>query len=1056
LASFLATGIVVFLGFRILANRRTESEVLARIQGRNLTQAMDQNISGTLQRIDLALGNVIGELDATRRNGKPNRPRMEQFLAMEGNLLPWPGIIWVADSQGRAILGNRPIKEVPPWENRWWFLYCKTHPDSRLVISKPLIGFFTKQWVIPCVRRYNLPNGDFGGVVVIPLSVDHLQSLLSGYELGVGGVLTIRDSDGGFIARYPKISNGYPLEIGNTMGSVELKKFIRSGAEEGIYFVESPVDKLPRIFANRRLKNAPLIVGAGIAQADYLAHWYRDRIRTLAVMGISLLGIWTFTWFLWHSWESQVRNTMALSMSEERFRLAMDATSDGIWDWNVETGDVFFSPAYTKMLGYDPDEFAARSTSWVELIVPEDRARVLAINEACIQGVSPGFEVEYRMKAQDGTLRWILGRGKAIVRDSQGHALRILGTHVDVTRRKQIEEALREGEERYRSLFNNAEVGMFRTRLDGSEILDFNDRYLQLLGRTADEVLHKPSTIVWPDPQKRVEMVQRLIADGQVTDFEMRIQTADGKVLDCLTSVKLFREESILEGSLLDITERKQAESALRDSEARLQRAESVSRLGNWELDLIGRKFQCSAGARKIYGLPGNVWPMADVQAIPLPEYRGMLDLCLKNLIEHNHPYTVEFRIKRPNDGQILDIQSISEYDPERHTVFGVIHDITDRKKAEKEKIELQTQLQQARKMESLGTLAGGVAHDMNNVLGAILGLASANLETLPAGSPAYRAFDTISRAATRGGEMVKSLLGFARQDRVEERELDLNAILQSQVSLLERTTLSKVHLDLDLEPGLRPIRGDASAISNTFMNLCVNAVDAMPDNGILTLRTRNLDSNAVEIVVEDTGTGMPKEVLDRAMEPFFTTKEVGKGTGLGLSMVYRAVKAHQGQIHIRSAPGEGTQVRMRFPACEPAFKPTESITESISEPSLRRLNVLLVDDDELIQSSIGTILQTMGHTVITTPSGEEALATIEAGIKPDVVILDMNMPGLGGSGTLPRLRTMLPEVPVLLSTGRADQATLDLAKAYPFVTLLPKPFNLKELQQHLSPLGQG
>ena len=117
---------------------------------------------------------------------------------------------------------------------------------------------------------------------------------------------------------------------------------------------------------------------------------------------------------------------------------------------------------------------------------------------------------------------------------------------------------------------------------------------------------------------------------------------------------------------------------------------------------------------------------------------------------------------------------------------------------------------------------------------------------------------------------------------------------------------------------------------------------------------------------------------------------------------------------------------------------------------------MLLVDDDELIQSSIGTILQTMGHTVITTPSGEEALATIEAGIKPDVVILDMNMPGLGGSGTLPRLRTMLPEVPVLLSTGRADQATLDLAKAYPFVTLLPKPFNLKELQQHLSPLGQG
>ncbi|MDR3682539.1 MAG: ATP-binding protein, partial [Geothrix sp.] len=365
----------------------------------------------------------------------------------------------------------------------------------------------------------------------------------------------------------------------------------------------------------------------------------------------------------------------------------------------------------------------------------------------------------------------------------------------------------------------------------------------------------------------------------------------------------------------------------------------------------------------------------------------------------------------------------------------------------------LEAELLQSQKLESLGSLAGGVAHDMNNVLGAILGLASANLETLPPESPAYRAFDTISRAATRGGEMVRSLLSFARQSRVEAQELDLNALLQEEVRLLERTTLSKVRLELDLEPGLRPIRGDANALAHAFMNLCVNAVDAMPETGTLALRTRNLGDRSVEVRVEDTGTGMPREVLERALEPFFTTKEVGKGTGLGLSMVYTVVKAHQGQMELLSEPGRGTVVRLLFPACEPGVHAPEGEEGPRPEGPSRTLNVLLVDDDELIQDSMETVIQTLGHAVISASSGEAALAIIEGGFEPDVVILDVNMPGFGGSGTLPRLRALLPEVPVLLSTGRADQTAVNLAEDYPHVTLLPKPFSLDKLQQCLEPL---
>jgi len=361
--------------------------------------------------------------------------------------------------------------------------------------------------------------------------------------------------------------------------------------------------------------------------------------------------------------------------------------------------------------------------------------------------------------------------------------------------------------------------------------------------------------------------------------------------------------------------------------------------------------------------------------------------------------------------------------------------------------------------MESLGTLAGGVAHDMNNVLGAILGLASAHIGTQPYGSPLHQALDTICKATERGGKMVRSLLSFARQSPAESQKLDINTILREQLSLLERTTLAAVCLHINLEAELRPIMGDASALTHAFINLCINAVDAMPENGTLTLHSRNVDNDWIEVVVEDNGIGMPKEVLEKAMEPFFTTKGIGKGTGLGLSMVFSTVKAHRGQMAIESETGKGTRVRLRFPACEqetPVPAAASAVAEATPAPP-GSLQVLLVDDDDLILSSVLAILEALGHTAVNTAqSGEEALAILEAGLEPDLVILDMNMPGLGGIGTLPRLRRLRPAVPVLLSTGRVDQTALTLASDHAGVTLLSKPFGLRELQKHLEGIGLG
>jgi len=369
---------------------------------------------------------------------------------------------------------------------------------------------------------------------------------------------------------------------------------------------------------------------------------------------------------------------------------------------------------------------------------------------------------------------------------------------------------------------------------------------------------------------------------------------------------------------------------------------------------------------------------------------------------------------------------------------------------ANTEKIELLAQLLQSQKMESLGMLAGGIAHDMNNILGAILSLACAQVLSLPGDSPACMAFTMTRDAALRGREMVKHLLNFARQGAGEKRPIDLNAVITEQVRLLKYTTLAKVHLEMELCPDLRPMTGDASALSHVLMNLCVNAMDAMAEGGTLTLVTRNVGEGLVEVEVRDVGCGMSREVLDRAMVPFFTTKEVGKGTGLGLAIVYAVVKAHAGQVDIQSEPGRGTRVTLSFPAGAVLVPEPESQAPSLGVAPVTALAVLLVDDDDLILSSTRMLVEALGHTVTAVESGEEAILRLEAGLRPDLVILDMNMPGLGGKETLPQLRRLCPLVSILLATGRPDQTALDLIETDPGVALLPKPFTLEELQWHL------
>jgi len=385
--------------------------------------------------------------------------------------------------------------------------------------------------------------------------------------------------------------------------------------------------------------------------------------------------------------------------------------------------------------------------------------------------------------------------------------------------------------------------------------------------------------------------------------------------------------------------------------------------------------------------------------------------------------------------------------------VLGIAQNITESKLAHEERQAIEAQLKHSQNLESLGSLAGGVAHDMNNVMGAILILASSLREKAAPTDPICGSLDMIVNSCLRGRGVVQSLLYFAHKDIQEDKPLDLNAMVREMAHFLAHTTLKRIQFEMDLQEDLRLVCGDESALSHALMNLCVNAVDAMPGGGTLRITTYCLPDGGIAARVRDTGEGMSAEVLAKSMEPFFTTKAVGKGTGLGLSMVYGTMRAHDGALEMTSELGKGTEAVLVFPASR--------ISQSLSVPrspaeiplALRVLDILLVDDDELILESMAEVLEGFDHRVVIARGGAEAIHLLETALRADVVILDMNMPGMNGAQALPLILAQRPGQRVLMVTGYSDHEIAPLKAGRPNVQSLRKPFAIKELQDKLAEL---
>ncbi len=434
----------------------------------------------------------------------------------------------------------------------------------------------------------------------------------------------------------------------------------------------------------------------------------------------------------------------------------------------------------------------------------------------------------------------------------------------------------------------------------------------------------------------------------------------------------------------------------------------------------------------------------------------------LRSLIANGERIQVE-TTRRAKSGETIEVAIAGSpifIDNELIAIQAVYSDITDRKQAEIEKAKLEAQLLHAQKMEAIGILAGGIAHDFNNILGAIIGFSQMALMDAEKGISKPHDLKQILRSSERAKHLVKQILTFSRRIAPELSSQQLNQVIRQTVTLLERTLPKMVSIQTELSPDLSPIHADPIQIEQVLMNLGTNAADAMPDGGVLSIRTENVlietdicdafinmpSGPYVLLTAADTGFGMDKNTLKHIFDPFFTTKGVGKGTGLGLATVFGIVKTHSGHILCQSQPGKGTAFQIYFPAYATTPMPPVK-TDLPAEVQSGKETILLVDDDPSIRELGQELLERYGYRVLLAESGEEALLQFVAHSGSiDIIILDLGMPGMGGYRCLTELLKIDSAVSILIASGygpvgQAQEALNSGAKGF-----ISKPYRIEDL----------
>jgi two-component system cell cycle sensor histidine kinase/response regulator CckA len=648
-------------------------------------------------------------------------------------------------------------------------------------------------------------------------------------------------------------------------------------------------------------------------------------------------------------------------------------------------------------------------------------------------------------------------------------------------REKEAERRLRESEERYRSLFDKASDGIIIMSPDG-KLIEVNESFARMHGYGAGELLRMNiRDLDTPETARLIPDRMRQLLAGEILSFEVEHRHKDGHVFPLEVSAGQISigGESCLQCFHRDITERKRAEDA--------RKAHLAFREGIVE--------SVAEGICVCHDIPEHpyvrftVWnirmteitgyTMEEInrlgwyQAVyPDPEVQGRAKDRMERMRQGDNLKGEDWEITR-SDGTRREISistsTLQGSGGDVH-VLGLFQDITERKHAEEEKRNLELQMQQAQKMESLGVLAGGVAHDFNNILMAVLGHSELALEEISPMSPARGNLTEISTAARRAADLCRQMLAYAGKASFALERVDLRDLVEEMAHLLKTAISKKAILNLHLERGLAPIEADPSQIRQIVMNLIINASEAIGDrSGTITvsvgatrcdeesLRKTELHDalppgSYMHLEVTDSGDGMDAQTRARIFEPFFSTKFTGRG--LGLAAVLGIVRAHKGALKVYSEPGKGTTFRILFPALENGENGARRNASSPLADWCGKGTILLVDDEESLIALGARMLEHLGFTVLTAEDGLRAVDLYrERGKEIDLVLMDLTMPHMDGAEAFCELRRLNPEVRVVIASGYSHEDVASRFGGKGLAGVLQKPYTLAKLRESLAGL---
>jgi len=678
-------------------------------------------------------------------------------------------------------------------------------------------------------------------------------------------------------------------------------------------------------------------------------------------------------------------------------------------------------------------------------------------HERCLAGETIK-KPEERFPRKDGSTDWVR-RELHPWYDRGGKVGGIIIFAEVITERKKEQEAQRKSEEKFYKLFHANPHGITLSTLTEGRYLEVNQAFLDQIGWEKHEIIGRTSLDIglWDNPNDRERAKEIIEEKGFLRNFHVNFRRKSGDIYPCEWSCEVIELEGIrcILSVVTDISERTKIERALRESEKKYRIIVENANDAIFIAQDGVIKFP-NPKTQELVNVPAQELENASFAQFIHPEDRQrVIENYEKTLKGEKLPSTYTFRVIRdPDEVRTVEISAVLTEWGGRPATLNFLRDITEQKK-------LEAQLQQAQRMEAIGTLAGGIAHDFNNLLMGIQGNASLILLDLPPDHPLGERVRDIQESVRRGAELTRQLLGFARGGKYHVEPTDINTLVHETVELFGRTK-KEIKIYEKYQKDVWAVEVDQTQIDQVLLNILVNAWQAMPKGGDIYIETENIVLSEeyvrgheaqtgpyVKISVTDTGIGMDEKTVTRIFDPFFTTKELGRGTGLGLSSAYGIIKNHGGFITVYSEPGKGSAFNIYLPAAK-----SRVLKEgNVLSPDVERGSgtILLVDDEETVLRVGVKMLQALGYDVLEATNGQEAIEIFrENSNRIDLVVLDMVMPGMGGGEVFDAIKVTKPEVKILLSSGYSQNGQAQEILARGCNGFIQKPFDMVRLSQAL------